>query len=887
LFSLASELASHLQSLGTLLVPTRARARAVQLAHAARAVANGAQVWRSADVLTPAAWMGREAGRLATLAGAAGQPRLLSSAEEWYLWRECTREATQELPLLDAAAFAGALQQAAALAHGWEIALKAAPGSEAALLLATQRAVRSRCRALNAAPASELLGAGVAAGPAVRLAGFTSVPPQLARLSGAPAAPAAAAAQGARLVSLADQDEEAAHIAAWCAVRIRAHPHARLLVLVPGSAGALRRLAALIRQALDPAGALAGAADGWVAIEASESLAAQPGVAHALTTLEFLAGRELETEELARWLCAPFWSHPEAAPRARIALALRDSGLPAAGPQQFLGALQRMPQELLPHARELAALIGRARSALADGAVSARRWAERFRGTLLGAGWPGTVISHAPGQELALRWHELLEEFGELTLCAGSLERERSLALLSELAARSPWNEAAQDASVTLAATLFDPVVRYDGIWVAGLDAQSFPVPAAPDPFIPLGAQLAAGVPAASAAARLEEARRLLACWQHSSDELVLSAPRHAQDLELLPTPLLPERAAATAPALLWLPARLHREAMTETLLDVSGLPFRSPAPLPRGTRSVELQNLCPFRAYAELRLGSARPESIEPGIPAHRRGTLLHAALQYLWERLQDSDTLGRMSDAQLQALVEQSVARARDELLSPPPPGRRRRPTGEGQLDLFRSVPPMLARECARAVRLIMRLCALERGRAPFRVGLTEYQTELALAGARLRLRIDRVDELPDGSRAILDYKSGRRVVGDYLEERPAHAQLLVYGAALPGEVAALATVAVNAHAVRFDGIARSAGVLPGVEALAGSADDPERAWRAQQERWRALIERLTRAFLAGEAAVDPRPLACLSCHVTDICRIREAHRAPEEDAPESAGE
>jgi ATP-dependent helicase/nuclease subunit B len=881
LFRLASDLEAHLHALGTLLVPTGAQAHTVRLAQAARAVASGARVWGSADVLTPAAWMDREAARAAAdPAAAPGRPRLLRAAEEWYLWRECTREATQELPLLDATACAEALQQAASLAESWHIRTDVAPGSEAALLIATRRAVQERCRALQAARAAELLSAGPAYGPAVQLAGFTSVPPQLARLAGG-ARPAPAGAREAPLVSVADQDEEAARIASWCAAHLRERPDARLLVLMPGSLGALQRLGTLIRQAVDPAGALEGAGGAWVAIDAPESLAAQPALAHALTTLKFLAGEELETPDIARWLGAPFWSAPHAAARARIALALRDSGMPAASAPQFLGALQRMPQELLPYARELAAVFGRARAALRDGPTSARGWAERCGAALSAAGWPGALMTHAWAQELAVHWHELLEAFGELTLCAGSLGRAAALELLGALAARSPWHAPAQDASVRLATTLFDPVVHYDGIWVAGLDAQSFPLPAAPDPFLPIAAQRAAGVPAASAAGRLQEARALLSAWRHASDELVLSAARHAEDLELLPSALLGPQVAAREPASVWLPARLHREAMMDVLVDATGLPYRSNAPLPRGTRSVELQNLCPFRAYAELRLGSARPESIEPGIPPHRRGTLLHAALQYLWERLADSRTLGALSDAQLGDLIQECVALARDELLAPPPPGRRRRPTGEGQLDLFRSVPPMLQRECARAVRLITRLCALERERTPFRVAMTEHQGELALGGARLRLRIDRVDELPDGSHAILDYKSGKRVVGDWLEARPAHTQLLVYGCALPKEVSALATVALNAHAVRFDGIARSAGLLPKVAALSRPGEAAADAWRAQQERWRALIERLIGAFVAGDALVDPRSLACLSCHVSDICRIAEARRAPDEDA------
>src|SRR5262249_11039285 len=86
--------------------------------------------------------------------------------------------------------------------------------------------------------------------------------------------------------------------------------------------------------------------------------------------------------------------------------------------------------------------------------------------------------------------------------------------------------------------------------------------------------------------------------------------------------------ATATDPARssVWLPARMHRESMLETLEDRVGLSWPTERPLPSGTRSLELQNQCPFRAYAELRLGSGELGVPEPGVAPDLRGQLLHA---------------------------------------------------------------------------------------------------------------------------------------------------------------------------------------------------------------------------------------------------------------------
>jgi ATP-dependent helicase/DNAse subunit B len=293
---------------------------------------------------------------------------------------------------------------------------------------------------------------------------------------------------------------------------------------------------------------------------------------------------------------------------------------------------------------------------------------------------------------------------------------------------------------------------------------------------------------------------------------------------------------------------------LTECQDDV-GLPWSPQLPLPSGTRSLELQNQCPFRAYAELRLGSQELGVPEPGIAPDARGQLLHAALQQLWERLADSRALNALAAQALEELIGTSVHDAAARLAA-----------AEEE-----SIPrAALARECRRTSRLIRRLLDIERGRAPFRVLHTEYASRLRLAGEELRLRIDRIDALEGGGLAILDYKSGRRVGPDWYGERPSHPQLLAYLAAVGEDVVAMATVNVTAREVRFDGIAASEGLLPRVAGVKAAAGQPLDAWQSRVQEWRRLVERLAGAFAAGQAAVDPKPQACDFCHVASVCRV-----------------
>jgi len=1054
LISLPSDLLQILLGGGTVVVPSRQRAHAARLAFAAMQLANDARVWDTPDILPVDAWLVRKIEELASASGKI-LPRVLSPAEDWLLWRQCTADSTRDIDLLNRGALAESLRRASSLAVEYGIDISKLPsfaGAEAELLHRTQQAVDESYRGLDAANIQSLIAQLPDGGGAreITCAGFSSLSPRLAAIGGCQRTGEVHLALP-RVVIATDEPDELERIAGWCKLQIEAREDARLLVVLPGSPGSRERLATLIRQAVDPQewlspGPAESASENMVVIEGGAPLSDVPVVAHALSTLRWLGGSNGEFEEVSEWLRAPYWDSPRAGIRARIDLWLRESGRMSINGRDWSSILNAAPAPISEGAQELSRQLSAAVNALGDGAISPREWSERFRSALDAVNWPGERVRDSSEQQTVVRLHELLDEFGQLASSAGAMSREEAIHWFGELAARTAFRPADDDAVITISAALADPVVLYDGIWVAGLHADAFPQPVQPDPFLPLPEQIAAGIPASSASGRLAEARGLLTAWRAATDTLVLSVPSRAEDLELLPSPLLVQwitdegharhsptdhpvanhtatttnpvaiaanpaaaaanpaaaatnpaaaatnpAAAATNPAAAatnaattvanrastatnaastaanaaaampkrgaaaskvvgkpvqadlfdspsastanstsstgnsaarasrpsssasgsaatasgfassardsaasmhdsaasthdsaaveraagvwqqqmpsvpqerssagWLAERIHRPNMLEFLEDSMGVPWPVGQTLPAGTRSLELQNLCGFRAYAELRLGSTELGVPEPGVAPDERGQLLHAALQILWGELRDSATLAQHAEPTLDGLIEQSVTKAADAIL--------------GQAtDNVRS--PLFARECRRTIKLIKRLCVLELTRDPFRVQDTEFEKTLTVAGAQMNVRIDRLDALESGGQAILDYKSGRRTTADWYGERPSHPQLLAYLAAVGGDVAAMATVNVTAREVRFDGIASSAQLLPkvrGVEPPVGDAS--ANAWDARRIEWMACIERLAMSFLSGRAVVDPKPGACDWCHAVSVCRVSD---------------
>ncbi|MGH8209655.1 MAG: hypothetical protein ACREU6_08675, partial [Steroidobacteraceae bacterium] len=124
---LPTELNEVIKQGGTVVVPSRQRAHAARLAYAAAELRRGRRVWATPDILPVQAWLTREVERYAATAGTA-VPRLLSPAEEWFLWRECAAQATGELELVNRGALAEALRRASAIAADFGIDIRSACG---------------------------------------------------------------------------------------------------------------------------------------------------------------------------------------------------------------------------------------------------------------------------------------------------------------------------------------------------------------------------------------------------------------------------------------------------------------------------------------------------------------------------------------------------------------------------------------------------------------------------------------------------------------------------------------------------------------------------------------------------------------------------------------
>jgi ATP-dependent helicase/nuclease subunit B len=826
------------------------------------------------------AWLARCAGESR---GAGGDRRRLGPSEEWLLWREAAQQAGTGLELAAPSALAEGLRRSAALARDWGMRWPGDPTQESTALARARRAFEDRCHSLGAWPASDWEWSLSQIAPPVApllVAGFDNLGTRLAarlRELGAtivPPPPQDATTAASALVAGVDGADELRRAAHWCRDRLLRNPDTRLLVVDL----ALERRRPLVLQCFEHellglAAGTAGqaSADAPFAIEGGQELASHPTVAAALGLLRLACGAP-DFHALSALLRSPYVRLGGAGVRAALELRLRERNIVRADCALLERVARRGATDLSPALGSLVALANE----LAPERAAPARWGPRFAAVLEAGGWPGEAALASTELQQCDRFRKLLGEFAQIEPGGARLDAAQACELLEALARRTAFDAATGDVPVTITASTGDPLVAYDGIWVAGLTSEAWPAPARADPFVPLAAQHAVDYPPASARGRLEQARRAMACWARSAGEFVCSWSGSDGDVPLQPSGLLAgvsdaacvadaagaaatSRGAAGAPVIDGLVAALRASGAREPRPPDRVPAWPAGVALAGGTRILELQSECPFRAAAELRLGARSLAEPIPGFDHRERGVLLHDALDRAWREIRDSRTLRRLAgeEAALETLARKVAGEALRSRLA-----RREVPVAQSLAD----------NEARRLSVLLAAELRAELARAPepaWRTQKIEEGQQALLAGRALRIRMDRVDELEDGRLVVIDYKSGAAQSFQPLDERPRQAQLLAYALAAGENVAGIAMVHLTAKGVAWRGATADPALLPKL----GRAGAPGAAWPQLLAHWRSVLERLVGDFSAGRADVDPLPDACETCPLPMLCRIDSA--------------
>jgi ATP-dependent helicase/nuclease subunit B len=884
-----------LQAGATLVTANQRLARHLAAEYGTARRTHGAPVWETPDILPWTQWLERFwQESFGLLDGDAPQP-LLSSFQELTLWETVIHD-IESAPLLHEPAAARGARDAWQLLHAWRLPLARAgefANEDATAFVAWARAYQKHCNRHNYLDSARLPDAVQQAIERNRLrlpqqlllAGFDEfTPQQQALLDAVRAAGSGVDVLGggvpetrAARVAFVDALAELRAAAAWARAGLEAGAQ-RIGIVVPDLAASRDALMRVFDEALVPQALIAGAnIVRPYNLSLGEPLAGVPLIHAALTVLAAGSG-PLPAASASLILRSRYLTgfDEEAAARARIDLELRQTGEVSLTAHGLMRTVQAALTAKASAAPKLAAQMRAWRDMLPskDQRLAPSGWSELFARLLQRIGWPGDGEPDHDRVRTIETWRELLAQLAAQDAMTPRLNYDDALSLLRRMAQERVFQPPTPAAPVQVLGLMEAAGLEFDRLWVMGLDDETWPPSPRPNPFLPFALQRKERMPHASAERELEFAHHLTERLLNSAPEVVFSHAENFGDEERRPSPLILPLAELRPddlpPPVPGVAARQFAATAMTRITDERAPELPPGSRVSGGTSLLQYQAACPFRAFAQLRLGARAPEEPEPGLDAATRGQLVHEAFRFFWEDIQSHERLCALTEAEqetaIQAAITKAVERAAHE----------RSQTLSGR---FREI------ETERLAALLRQWLEIEKQRAPFELHVAEKETRLKLGGLELSGRIDRIDTLADGRVAIMDYKTGQPKTKDWEGERPDEPQLPAYavGREPPLPVAALLFAQLRpGDGFGFKGLAASDGIAPKVKAA--------KDWDAQLAAWRTTLDKLADDFRRGDARVDPKefPRTCEYCGLTALCRVHEQGIAPaESDATEAADE
>jgi RecB family exonuclease len=283
-------------------------------------------------------------------------------------------------------------------------------------------------------------------------------------------------------------------------------------------------------------------------------------------------------------------------------------------------------------------------------------------------------------------------------------------------------------------------------------------------------------------------------------------------------------------------------------------------------------QAACPFQAFAAKRLRAEPLDESEWGISPSEKGKLLHAVMQRLFSstdplpiRSRD-DLVTAIATKQLPGILEAHIDAAM-----------------QAQFGAASGDPWQQACLAAEKRRLMIRIgdwLALEAGRQPFTVESCEQRLhDVHVGDLKLNLRADRIDQLPDGSRLLLDYKTGNVSTASWDGDRLDDPQLPLYATYGNVEnVSGILFARIRSGKIDFEGRVRDAHAQLSADIRSKKALITHPYSDAMRDAWARALASLGDEFLRGEAAVAPRDTkVCTFCDLHSLCRVAESAFVP----------
>ncbi len=483
-------------------------------------------------------------------------------------------------------------------------------------------------------------------------------------------------------------------------------------------------------------------------------------------------------------------------------------------------------------------------------------WLSVLQGTLQALDWPSQKPLNSENYQIVQRWLQVLQEFAALDLCYEKITLKKAIYLLHLLCTKTLFQKQNIHNGVNIMGLLESGGMEFDQVWLMGLNANHWPPPAQANPFLPMAVQHKYQLPHSSAERELHYSENIQARLFSLSQQIMVSYAEKENDIALLPSKLISDLPSLTANTLcLDLQQPQPQPAPLQQLVDEHAPLLSANESLRGGSQILQQQAECPFKAFVKIRLGAESLIDETLGLDAKARGILTHQVLELFWRQIKTQQALLSLSDSELEKYIDQAIDSATQ--------------VDEQQDTEFFDV------ERVRLKSLIKNWLITEKMRPGFSVLEQETKRYITIGSLPLRITIDRIDELEDGSKLIIDYKTGKNnALSAWFSERLTQPQLPIYACFGIEQAQGICFAQVNAQKSYFIGITATNTELFSKLSSCEKKDPQQRDWNTLVAAWRSALIALSDEFTRGFAAVKPHAQACTYCDLHSFCRIGMHH-------------
>lgn len=393
--------------------------------------------------------------------------------------------------------------------------------------------------------------------------------------------------------------------------------------------------------------------------------------------------------------------------------------------------------------------------------------------------------------------------------------------------------------------------LHFDEVLILGLEESTLPAPPKINPFLPSNSQITRQTPRSSHDREQRYASELLHSIVYASSKAILSYSLERDDTEQNQSPLLGQFYDLTTGGESGGSESYSSQFKTSIVDSISTklselMPGKAP-PLPLGTsirgssNHLDLFKTNPMYAFFQYRLGIQVFTQTRHGMEASARGALLHSILNKVYQQNPNQDALkahygSAVFQDELKYLIEENV---RDNPF------------------LLRLPTSVIAYEMERMQKKISEFIELDLERTQaFKVAKLEESIESEIAGYKLKLIVDRIDDIENTSKLIIDYKTGSPSLSGIIKRDLREFQLPLYALVFSATgIDGVCYAEISKSKTRFLGLGAESIQITNIQpTYAPRGSELPEEFPATIQVWRLAIESCIEEIAAGNCAYLP---------------------------------